>query len=156
MTLEVKVVPFKATQLLPDIRERIVDCNQHLGWNATQTSEDFDCEYAEYYVMFVDKCVIGYVGLHNILGEVTFNTVFIASDYRRLGLGYELVTFVLEQLRYRGVMNVFLEVRQANHVAQQLYQKVGFVTLAIRKHYYHNPVDDAVIMQIRLNKGEKT
>lgn len=146
-----QVIPLKG-QLIPEIfRSQLIRFNESFGWDASQSLSDFDNALSEYYVMCDEQCIIGYVGLHHVIDEVTINHVYIDVAYRRQGLGTALLNFVIEQLTYREVVHIFLEVRQNNQSAIALYKKSGFQTLITRKHYYSNPVDDALIMQLALN-----
>lgn len=149
-TVHFNVVPFRGQQLPADLRDYIGEANQTLGWTSAQSQGDIDYEYAEYYVLFEERDVRGYVGLHHVIDEATINLVYIAPSHRQKGLATELLTFVLTQLTHRQVKHIFLEVRAQNIAAQKLYEKLNFQTLTIRKNYYKHPVDDALIMQLAL------
>ena len=73
----------------------------------------------------------------------------IATDmqYRGLGCGHKLMNFMISNLRDMKVKKVFLEVRCQNKDAIRLYEEYGFKKLGIRKEYYHDPIDDALLME---------
>ena len=52
--------------------------------------------------------------------------------------------------RKRGTRSLYLEVREANHVARQLYHSAGFEVVGVRKQYYTEPVEDAIVMRLEL------
>ncbi|MCW6675891.1 ribosomal protein S18-alanine N-acetyltransferase [Aerococcaceae bacterium NML180378] len=150
--LHLTVVPFQAQQLPEILREQISEANQTFGWTQAQSQADFANEYAEYYVLLQGTNMLGYLGLHRIMDEATINMIYILPSHRQKGLATDLLSFVLEQLAFREVKHLFLEVRARNIAAQRLYQKLKFQPLTVRKNYYQQPADDAVIMQLALKQ----
>ena len=73
----------------------------------------------------------------------------IATDmqYRGLGCGHKLMNFMISNLRDMKVKKVFLEVRCKNKDAISLYEHYGFKKIGIRKEYYSDPTDDALLME---------
>ena len=67
-------------------------------------------------------------------------------DYRRLGVGSMLLEAVIERAKKLGLSILTLEVRQSNIAAQGLYRKYGFEEIGVRKRYYSDNNEDAVIM----------
>lgn len=151
--MQYHVVPIKGKLMLSPIKEQVMTANEIFGWNYDQTLADFNNDYSEYYCMVVEERLIGYIGLHHILDEASINQVFIQPEYRGHHLATELLQFVLEQLHYRQIKHVFLEVRASNLPAIRLYQQANFELLTKRKNYYHAPVEDALIFQKSLSKG---
>lgn len=150
--VDVKVVPFRGGQVPEVLKAQIIAGNQAaFSWTAAMTEADFANPQSEYYVMVREgDQLLAYVSLHHILDEATVNTVYVDPAWRQVGLGGRLLDFVLEQLAAREIYHLFLEVRAANVPARALYQAAGFEELVVRPGYYHDPVDDAVIMQKRL------
>ena len=72
----------------------------------------------------------------------------IATDenHRRRGVGYRLLSYALKTERGRGLETTFLEVRSKNIAARALYESYGFESISVRKNYYKDPTDDAIIM----------
>jgi [ribosomal protein S18]-alanine N-acetyltransferase len=79
--------------------------------------------------------------------EWEIDNVFISGPARRRGLGSHLLGEFLNLARDRGGRNVFLEVRKSNHAARALYEKWAFVEAGLRKNYYQDPVEDALILR---------
>lgn len=144
------VVPIRGRAMLSPIKEQVLVANKTFSWSEQQSLEDMDNPHSEYYCLMDKERLLGYVGLHHILDEVNLNMVYVEPDFRNRGLASQLLTFTLEQLRHRGVKHLFLEVRKSNANAIKLYERVGFVTLIIRSKYYQNPIEDALIMQLKL------
>lgn len=84
------------------------------------------------------------------VGEL--ESVVVAEHARRMGLGRRLGEGVLEWCRGRGARAVELEVRSQNDSARSLYQAIGFVQEGLRRGYYRDPADDAVLMRIALDR----
>lgn len=100
-----------------------------------------------YVIVFkpLDK-VIGYVIYWHIRNEVQISNIAISPDYRQMGVGEGVLRKVLLEMRRKGAEFVFLEVRPSNLAARCLYEKMGFTMLGLRRGYYRNPSEDAIIM----------
>lgn len=118
------------------------------------TSELKDNDYAHYFCLELNGQIIGYMGLWFIFEEGHVTNIAIAPDYRGQGWGEHLLRCVMGRLSAEGMERMTLEVRKSNHNAQKLYQRLGFVEAGIRKGYYSDTGEDAVIMWVELN--EKT
>jgi ribosomal-protein-alanine N-acetyltransferase len=90
--------------------------------------------------------VIAYVLGRIIPPEGEIYRVAVKKEKRQRGIGYRLLSFALKTERGRGLETTFLEVRSKNIAARRLYTAHGFKEISIRKNYYKNPDDDAVIM----------
>lgn len=90
--------------------------------------------------------VVGYIVGTKIPPEAEIYRIAVREDKRQRGIGYRLLSFALKTERGSGVETVFLEVRSKNLPARALYKAYGFKEISIRKNYYQNPADDAVIM----------
>ena len=107
-----------------------------------------------YYLVAAEPggAVEGYAGLLAPQGsiEADIQTIAVADNVRRRGLGRVLVQTLLTEARKRGATEVFLEVRADNPGAQQLYRSLGFEQIATRQHYYQPDDVDALIMRLDL------
>jgi ribosomal-protein-alanine N-acetyltransferase len=77
----------------------------------------------------------------------------VAPEARGQGLGARLLQSALDCLSEAGAREVFLEVREGNVAAQNLYQRRGFRPIARRAGYYRNPVEDAIVLRLALQAG---
>ena len=93
-----------------------------------------------------DSGVVGYIIGRKILPEGEIYRIAVREDKRQRGIGYRLLSFAMKTERGSGVETVFLEVRSKNAPARALYTAYGFKEISIRKNYYQNPTDDAIIM----------
>ncbi len=92
----------------------------------------------------------GYAGLHIPRGakEADIQTITVAPDVRRSGLGRTLMITLINEAAKRGAQEVFLEVRADNPGAQELYRSIGFEQLAVRPKYYQPDGVDAIVMRL--------
>lgn len=90
--------------------------------------------------------LIGFIGLWLMVGEAHIVTVAVRQRYRRMGIGERLVIAALDLAIESEQEVATLEVRASNDPAQQLYAKYGFARLGLRKRYYTDNNEDAVIM----------
>lgn len=90
--------------------------------------------------------VIGYVGLWIVFDEGHITNLAVHPLYRRQGVAQALLQGLIETVRPMGVQHLTLEVRVSNRPAQQLYEKMGFVQVGIRRKYYLDNNEDAFIM----------
>ncbi len=95
--------------------------------------------------------VAGYLCANVILDEGHILNLAVRPQCRRLGIATSLIKEMIEIMRDRDCRSVFLEVRASNEQARIMYAKFGFSLLGTRKNYYISPVEDAVIMVLRLS-----
>ncbi|MGQ9681279.1 MAG: ribosomal protein S18-alanine N-acetyltransferase [Anaerolineae bacterium] len=93
-----------------------------------------------------DSGIVGYGGFWMMLDEGHICTLGVHPDWRRRGIGELLLSHMIAQAAGLGANVVTLEVRVSNLAAQQLYQKYGFSTVGLRKGYYSDNNEDALIM----------
>jgi ribosomal-protein-alanine N-acetyltransferase len=96
--------------------------------------------------------VQGYAGLMVLPGatEADVQTIAVAPEVRRMGLGRVLMHALLKAARSAGVRDVFLEVRADNAGAQALYDSLGFIGIGVRPGYYQPDDVDAIVMKLEL------
>ncbi len=91
--------------------------------------------------------VIGCCGVRSIVGEGDITNVVVHPDFRQKGVAYKMLTqLLLRGEQDFGIKEFTLEVRYSNIGAIHLYEKLGFVSEGIRKKFYEEPVEDALIM----------
>jgi len=89
--------------------------------------------------------IIGHGGIMHVLDEVHLTTVAVAPDRQGSGLATRLILALLDSATAAGSTAITLEVRAANRRAQRLYSRFGFVPSGVRRGYYSDPADDAII-----------
>ena len=92
----------------------------------------------------------GFLILSTVLDEAEIIEVAVSENLRRCGLGSELMNEVFDWCQKNGISQIFLEVRESNFPARAYYKKFGFVEDGVRKNYYRDPVENAVLMSKKL------
>jgi ribosomal-protein-alanine N-acetyltransferase len=102
--------------------------------------------FAVYLVLEVHGRIAAYGGMWLILDEAHVTNVAVHPTFRGRGFGEAMMLGLMERARDQGCRRMTLEVRRGNLVAQNLYKKLGFVQLGVRKGYYTDTHEDAFIM----------
>jgi ribosomal-protein-alanine N-acetyltransferase len=110
------------------------------------TCELRDNQFSHYIVARNDDRILGYGGIWVVLNEAHVTNVGVIPRYRGRGVGEALMRTLTEIAKSRGAKKMTLEVRKSNYIAQNLYSKLGFEPLGIRRGYYIDDKEDAVIM----------
>ena len=101
------------------------------------------------FVLTDEEEIVGYSVSDVVLDEGALDNLAVTAQRRGQGAGRMLLQNVLEDARNKGVKRFFLEVRKSNEQAIKLYEKAGFTRLSVRKAYYQDPVEDAIVMELR-------
>ena len=96
--------------------------------------------------------VIGFIVARFLADEIHVNNVAVRPDFRRKGIGEELLQAVLSWGRTKRASQAVLEVRAGNSAAQQLYRACGFEVVGRRRRYYRDPLEDALLMTVSLKE----
>lgn len=102
-----------------------------------------------YFVLAQGGNVVGYANLRILAGEGEIQRIAVLPEFRRQGEGRKLMDAMVSYARENQVYAITLEVRAGNRAARNLYESYGFAGEALRKGYYRNPPEDAVIMWLR-------
>jgi ribosomal-protein-alanine N-acetyltransferase len=94
--------------------------------------------------------VIGYIVYWKIREEVQINNIAVHPDFKRMGIGEAILRNVIEEARAESAHYISLEVRPSNAAARRLYAKLGFELIGIRRNYYSNPDEDAIVLGMSL------
>ena len=88
--------------------------------------------------------VVGFLTANFVLDTADLTNIAVAPEFRKQGIATALLKFLLQELNH---CKIFLEVRISNILAINLYQKFNFKQVGIRKRFYQNPIEDAILMQ---------
>jgi ribosomal-protein-alanine N-acetyltransferase len=101
-------------------------------------------------VALIDGKLIGYICVNYVLHEAHLLNLAVDQDFRRRGAGTILLNECLKELKQKGAVFVYLEVRISNAGARGFYERFGFTATSRRKKYYAHPDEDAVLMMGRI------
>lgn len=102
--------------------------------------------FAHYFALVDQERVVGYAGMWIILDEAHVTTIAVHSSLRGRGLGRALMEHLMAEAINWGADRITLEVRASNEAARKLYTGLGFQAIGLRKGYYADRNEDAVVM----------
>ena len=117
-----------------------------LPWSEQGFLSSLQSEDTLYLVVRKEGRIAGYCGLLQSFDEADITNVAVAEEARNEGLGFAMISELMRLGKERGVARYTLEVRASNAAAIHLYEKLGFQSVGIRKNFYDQPKEDAVIM----------
>ena len=115
-------------------------------WSIKSISEELQNANARFLLAEINGETAGYIGSYFVSGEVYITNVAVKNKYRRKGVAVGLLSELIELAKEAESEFVSLEVRCSNTQAISLYGKLGFEKIGIRKNFYENPREDALIM----------
>ena len=136
-----RMQPSDLTQVCEIERE-----NFSLPWSEKSFADSMERNDTVFLVALADDEVAGYIGCYCIAGEGEITNVAVKSSCRRNGIGGMLLEKLYEEGALLDTQEFFLEVRESNEAAIALYSRQGFVKEGIRKNFYEQPVENALIM----------
>lgn len=92
------------------------------------------------------RVVVGFCSFWLVLDELHINNLAVLPDRRRQGAASALLERVLQEGKRLGARRATLEVRRSNDPARQLYARFGFSAAGVRRGYYTNPIEDALVL----------
>lgn len=115
-------------------------------WSKESIKQGLDQEFDTYLVLEEAGRLCGYCVFRIIAGEGELLRIAVLPEYRGRGLSKKLMDSMAEYSRKKKAEAMSLEVRRSNEKARNLYESYGFSVESVRKDYYRNPTEDALIM----------
>jgi len=145
-SLKIKIVPMEKTDIDDVLSIESAAYGEH-HWSKDSFLSELSNDLAFYFSAFNENNeLIGYAGCWQILEEAHITNVAVSSEYRRKYIGETLLVTLIDKCYENKIKYITLEVRVSNEPAIKLYEKYGFKSLGIRKGYYQNNNEDALIM----------
>ena len=116
-------------------------------WSEKSVASELTNPLSLWLVAVEDDRVTGYVGYQSVMGESDMMNGAVHPDFRRKGVAEMLVRELVAALAKKDNHCLTLEVRASNAPAISLYEKLGFAQIGLRKNYYRNPKEDALILR---------
>lgn len=130
------------TEKVAAVYDILLDVYDKSLWTQEQILSDMQQDNVDYFFVEVDKTAIGFLAIQQLVGELEITNIAVKKAHQGEGWGSQLLAH-LDHVDFP----IFLEVRASNTSAQALYQKFGFEVIGKRQRYYHEPVEDAIIMK---------
>ena len=109
-------------------------------WNYNILKEELQADNSKYIVAknsITDKILV-FAGIKIILDDAEIMNIVTRKDFRNLGIGSKLLSYLIDICTSLNLNSIFLEVHENNKIAQNLYNKYGFKNIYVRKNYYNN------------------
>ena len=119
-------------------------------WSSRFFLEEMQVACARSVLAEINGKIVGYVLFWLLPEEVDIHNIAVHTEFRRQGIGHILLQQVVEQARNRNSSRITLEVRVSNLPAQKLYESLGFSSKGLRKGYYSDDGEDALMMALEL------
>ncbi len=111
-------------------------------WDEKAIMAELDNQCSEIYIAVENGIAAGYANIYTVLDEMDIVRVAVLPEFRRKGVATDILNTVLAEKQG----TVYLDVRESNYPAISLYKSLGFVDTGVRKNYYTNPTENAVLM----------
>ena len=144
MSFEIKRLSEENSAAVAEIEKL---CFSH-PWSESTVCSEIKSGFSDFFGAFSGEKLAGYIGGRTIAGETEIFNVAVAPEFRRNGIGKTLIEKFIETVREKDTQVIFLEVRTSNLSAISLYEKTGFVFCGIRKDYYTDPKENALLMRL--------
>lgn len=116
-------------------------------WSKESFFNELNNNLAKYFCAFnAEGLLVGYCGCWQIMEEAHITNIAVSSDFRRQSIGEALLVAIVKSCYLEKIKYLTLEVRVSNEAAIKLYEKYGFKSLGVRKGYYQDNNEDALIM----------
>lgn len=122
------------------------------AWSHKNILETYQQAQAVVAVAVKEKMVIGYCILYIALDEGEIARIAIEPEWRKQGVGQGLLNYICDYCKQHGVERLLLDVREGNGSARRFYEKYGFEVDGIRKSFYENPKENAVLMSGNIDR----
>lgn len=115
-------------------------------WSLRAFTDTVEKENFRYFVAEEEGEILGYCGFIFVLDEAEIPNVCVKASARKQGVGKQMMNVLTEEAKKLGIATLFLEVRESNTAAKTLYKSLGFTEDGIRKNFYEQPVENAILM----------
>ena len=145
------MIEIKRIQQQPDLAQAIyavmVAVYPFSPWTLEQIQADLSQDQTWYALAYDGEEVIGFLAIQENLFEAEVLQIAVKKTYQGQGIASDLFALLPTD------KEIFLEVRKSNQRAQAFYKKERMAVIAERKSYYHDPVEDAIIMKREIDEG---
>lgn len=121
-------------------------------WSTRFFLEELRVPYARSVLAQIEERVVGYIIYWELPAELDIHNLAVHPACRRQGIGRSLLSLTIGEARNRELSRITLEVRRSNESAQSLYRSLGFEARGVRRGYYLDDGEDALVMVLELER----
>ncbi|WP_291648663.1 ribosomal protein S18-alanine N-acetyltransferase [Clostridium sp.] len=127
-----------------------------MPWSKSSITGELNNPLAKYIVAknLESNSIVGFVGAWIVVGEADITNIAVHPNYRKLGIGSKLLSSLIVLCEDLNCSLINLDVRVSNISAQNLYKKFSFIENGLRKGYYEDNKEDAILMTYFYNKKQ--
>ena len=129
---------------LGEIKRLLDVCFGASAWSDASVRSQLEKADSRCFVAEEDGCIIGFLAFEQVLDEGNIVEVAVHPQYRRRGIAKGLILSAVTDI---SLKEIFLEVRESNRPALCLYESLGFEAVGVRRDYYDDPKENAIIMR---------
>lgn len=149
---DLRIEPFKPRDL--DAMMEIENRSFTLPWSRQFYEQLWPQDAIDIWVGWYEQELVAYYLIQTVGSEMELHTFAVKPELRRQGIGKKLMEHMLARADERGVKHIFLQVRPSNKEAISLYTHLGFLPIAVRKSYYQDNGEDALVMRLDVRRSE--
>ena len=127
-----------------------------MPWSMKALEESIQQDMYIFLKAVLDDDIVGYISLYRSFDEGDMVNLAVRKLYRGKGIASLLLKELIKACHQIDVQRILLEVRKSNDIAISLYKKIGFVEIATRKNFYEKPVEDGIIMELKVMEAIST
>lgn len=120
------------------------------AWSMKGLLETAEQPHAFILVAEENESIVGYAIVYTVIDEAEIARIAVDSSKRKKGVGQDLLREICRIGLQRGAERLLLDVRESNEAARRFYSKFGFEEDGIRKNFYQNPKEHAVLMSMSI------
>ncbi|MFQ6103425.1 MAG: ribosomal protein S18-alanine N-acetyltransferase [Candidatus Glassbacteria bacterium] len=142
--LEIAPMRMEDIEIVAELEKR----NFSIPWSANSFLSVLEDDFSYGLVGILDGQIIAYAIFGTMDDYAELWNIAVEENFRRRGIGNRMLHHVIDLCRKSGVSSLFLQVRESNQPAQNLYRKNGFSFVMVQKNYYNAPVEDALVYRL--------
>ncbi|MFH0800499.1 MAG: ribosomal protein S18-alanine N-acetyltransferase [Pseudomonadota bacterium] len=119
-------------------------------WSRNSYEELSPLDTIHIWIAKLKKRVVGYMLFQNLGEDIELHTLAVAPALRRKGIARKLMDHMIAEGRRFGIKRIFLQVRPSNASARPFYEDLGFKPIGLRRAYYRDDGEDAMVMKLEL------
>ena len=124
-------------------------------WSRESYEELWPLESVDIWVARLGGGLVGYMLLQHIGEEMELHTLATSPEMRRRGVARKLLGHMIDEAKRLGVLRIFLQVRPSNAPARALYASLGFLPVGLRRKYYKDDDEDALVLKLEIEAYER-
>ncbi len=149
---DLRIEPFRPRDL--DAMMEIENRSFSLPWSRQFYEQLWPQDAIDIWVGWYGHELVAYYLIQTVGSEMELHTFAVKPELRKQGIGTKLMDHMLALADERGVKHIFLQVRPSNKEAISLYTHIGFLPIAVRKGYYQDNGEDALVMRFDVKRSE--